>query len=564
MPSTNGRKKTAVLYARVSTDEQAKSGYSIPDQLGTLRIYAAEKGYEVIEECVDDGWSGADPDRPGLRRIIDLAQTGTVEVVVAMKRDRFFRSRLYRLLMDKDLKEHGVQLEAMNDTGNRIGDGVQDDFAEWEREQITERTTAGRREKARQGKIIAGRLPDYGFRFGPERDCYEVVEEEMAVVRQIFSELASGTSVNGICAALDADGVLPPAKGKTKWQRTFVRDCAFDDVYAPHTVEELKALGVSHEVLGKLDASRLYGVWWYNRRESRAVRVPLGGGRYRKGKQIRKKPKGEWIPVPVSASGVPREAVVRARERLEGQTKCSNAQLRIWELSRGVLRCPDCGRALVAVSAWKGYTRKDGTRKRHYYYACVARRRRGKEACSYGRTPNARKIEAEVWEAVKAVLLDPERPERGLVAYLEAEKEKNGGDPETEAQVFTNRIIEVERKSAAYQDLAADSLMEREELRAKLDALSRQKAAAKEGINALEERRRKVRELQLSREEILAHYRDAVPEALEKTDGKQRRAVYNTLGVTVWAAKAKEDPIRIEMSALGGEEVCHRDATSTR
>jgi hypothetical protein len=106
--------------------------------------------------------------------------------------------------------------------------------------------------------------------------------------------------------------------------------------------------------------------------------------------------------------------------------------------------------------------------------------------------------------------------------------------------------------------------MEREELRAKLDALSRQKAAAKEGINALEERRRKVRELQLSREEILAHYRDAVPEALEKTDGKQRRAVYNTLGVTVWAAKAKEDPIRIEMSALGGEEVCHSDATSTR
>jgi hypothetical protein len=131
---------------------------------------------------------------------MELAQTGRAEVVVAMKRDRFFRSRLYRLLMDKDLEEHGVRLEAMNDTGNRIGDGVQDDFAEWEREQITERTTAGRREKARQGKIIAGRLPDYGFRFGPDR---------------IFSELASGASVNGICAALDADGVPPPARGRT-------------------------------------------------------------------------------------------------------------------------------------------------------------------------------------------------------------------------------------------------------------------------------------------------------------------------------------------------------------
>ena len=54
-------------------------------------------------------------------------------------------------------------------------------------------------------------------------------------------------------------------------------------------------------------------------------------------------------------------------------------------------------------------------------------RQRGKEACSYSRTPNARKIETEVWEAVKAVLLDPERLERGLDAYLEAEKKEGWG-----------------------------------------------------------------------------------------------------------------------------------------
>jgi predicted nucleic acid-binding Zn-ribbon protein len=169
-----------------------------------------------------------------------------------------------------------------------------------------------------------------------------------------------------------------------------------------------------------------------------------------------------------------------------------------------------------------------------------------------------------VWEAVKAVLLDPERLERGLDAFLEAEKEKAGGDPEKEARVFTNRITEVSRKRAAYQDLVAEGLTERDELRAKLDVLSRQKAAAEEGLKALEERRYKIRELQLSRERILARYREAAPEELEKADGKKRRAVYNTLGVTVWAARTKGDPIRIEMSALGGEEVCRNDATSTR
>jgi DNA-binding protein H-NS len=61
-----------------------------------------------------------------------------------------------------------------------------------------------------------------------------------------------------------------------------------------------------------------------------------------------------------------------------------------------------------------------------------------------------------------------------------------GGDPEKEARAFTNRIAEVDRKRAAYQDLVADDLMEREELRAKLDVLSRQKAAAKEELEAPE------------------------------------------------------------------------------
>jgi hypothetical protein len=76
-------------------------------------------------------------------------------------------------------------------------------------------------------------------------------------------------------------------------------------------------------------------------------------------------------------------------------------------------------------------------------------------------------MEVELWEAV---LLDPERLERGLNAYLEAEKE---------ARVFTNRIAEVDRKGAAYQDMVADGLMEKEELRTKLDALSRQKGGTK-------------------------------------------------------------------------------------
>jgi DNA invertase Pin-like site-specific DNA recombinase len=51
MPNTNGHgPKRAILYARVSTDEQARSGYSLAQQIEALRTHAAREGFEVLEE----------------------------------------------------------------------------------------------------------------------------------------------------------------------------------------------------------------------------------------------------------------------------------------------------------------------------------------------------------------------------------------------------------------------------------------------------------------------------------------------------------------------------------
>jgi Resolvase, N terminal domain len=92
MPSTNGHgPKRAILYARVSTDEQARSGYSLAQQLEALRQYAEQEGYEVLEEVSDPGQSGASLERPGMDRVRDLVAAGGVSVVLAQ--DRPFRSR---------------------------------------------------------------------------------------------------------------------------------------------------------------------------------------------------------------------------------------------------------------------------------------------------------------------------------------------------------------------------------------------------------------------------------------------------------------------------------------
>src|SRR3954469_10438853 len=129
MPNTNGYGlKQAILYTRVSTDEQAKSGYSLPEQLRVLREHAIREGHEVVAEVEDDGYSGTTIDRPGLRSIMELAVEGTVDIVLARWRHRYFRSRYYRLVVERDLKDLGVKLVTLNDTGNRLADGFQDDF----------------------------------------------------------------------------------------------------------------------------------------------------------------------------------------------------------------------------------------------------------------------------------------------------------------------------------------------------------------------------------------------------------------------------------------------------
>jgi site-specific DNA recombinase len=86
--------KWAILYARVSTDEQARSGYSLAQQIEALREYASAEGYEVLEEVVDPGYSGATLERPGMDRVRDLVAAGGVSVVLAQDRDRIARARV--------------------------------------------------------------------------------------------------------------------------------------------------------------------------------------------------------------------------------------------------------------------------------------------------------------------------------------------------------------------------------------------------------------------------------------------------------------------------------------
>src|SRR3569623_1432548 len=154
MSSTNGYgPKRAILYARVSTDEQARSGFSLSQQIEALRVYAAREGFEVLEEVRDAGQSGASLERPGMDRVRDLVVAGGVSVVLAQDRDRIAREPAYHFLLRREFEEHGTKMRALNDRGDdspegELTAGILDQLAKYERAKIAERTRRGMLRKA--------------------------------------------------------------------------------------------------------------------------------------------------------------------------------------------------------------------------------------------------------------------------------------------------------------------------------------------------------------------------------------------------------------------------------
>ncbi len=470
MPSTNGHgPKQAILYARVSTDEQARSGYSLAQQLEALREYASREGYEVLEEVADPGQSGASLERPGMDRVRDLVQSGSVLVVLAQDRDRFAREPAYLYLLREEFAEHGTKIRALNDRGDespegQLTDGILDQIARYERLKIAERSRRGKMRKARQGEIIANRQPVYGFRFTEDRKGYEVDSETMLVVRRIFEMVAGGASLFSVKRTLDREGIPTPSSGHPTrgdgrfWSQAFLKKCITHDAYRPHTNEELQEL-LHTDVVSRLDPDKRYGVWWYGRQrhtyKQEAETTAGGARRYRKSKKSIWVPQEQWIGVPVPNSGIPREVVDAAREAVKHNRSIARAAGKMWELSGGLFRCGCCGWAMsgVPVGGQK--------RRRRFYYRCPNRAKNGLEACGMRANFRAEKLEAEVWTAVRLGLTDSEQLKADLDRMIDQLRAGAHGDPDHEARYWLKRLEEADGKRSRFQHAYDEGVLSR-------------------------------------------------------------------------------------------------------
>jgi site-specific DNA recombinase len=561
--STNGHgNKRAILYARVSTEEQARSGYSLAQQIEALREYASREGYEVLEEIMDPGQSGASLERPGMDRVRDLVAAGGVAVVLAQDRDRYAREPAYHYLLKREFEEYGTKIRALNDRGDdspegELADGILDQFAKFQRAKIAEATRRGRLRKAREGKLIAGHTPNYGFLFNDTRDGYIVNEETMRVVRRIFTMIGvEGASIYHVVRTLDREGVPAPAGGR--WNKTMIRNLIMSDLYWPHTYEEMAKL-VKSEVAACLDSQVHYGVWWFNRRQVVAKYMSEEGPegrRYRKSKKSRAKDRQEWVAVPVPNAGIPRDLAAAARKAIEHNRVASNAGLRFWQLSGRILHCAVCGSVMEPHTVG----RKSG--RKHFYYQCRQRYNNGPRDCTNRKSIRAKEFEDQVWGFISGLLRDPEYVREGLEAMIEKEREGMRGDPEREAKAWLDKLAEVEHKRSRFQDIAAEGLITFDELRSKLTVLEEVSRTARQELEALSVRRKKIEEMERDKNTLLKSYAGMVPEALETLSPEERHYVYKILQLQVVVGP----DVPPEVSGMLGHDilVCGPETTSSR
>jgi len=151
------------IYARVSTDTQ-QARATIGSQLQTLRDRIAAEGEELVEEFLDDGYSGARLDRPGLDRLRDAAETGAIDAIWCLSPDRLARSYAYQILILDEFARYQVPVRfadapPLDDPQGRLLVQIQGVIAEHERAKFAERGRRGKLYRSRAGEVLATKVP---------------------------------------------------------------------------------------------------------------------------------------------------------------------------------------------------------------------------------------------------------------------------------------------------------------------------------------------------------------------------------------------------------------------
>lgn len=223
--------KTAI-YIRVSTEEQAKEGYSIEAQKKKLSDYVNIQGWELFNIYIDDGYSAKDLERPQVQKMIKDIRAKKFDVVLVYRLDRLVRSVLdlheLLLLFDKHDVKFRSATEAFDTTSamGRFFITLVGAMAQWERENLAERVKMGMEQKLYKGERNGAAAP---FGYSLENGGLVVNQLEAQIVKRIF-EMYKTNGTKQIVNVFNREKV--PKRGGGVWTYATIVYILTNPVYA--------------------------------------------------------------------------------------------------------------------------------------------------------------------------------------------------------------------------------------------------------------------------------------------------------------------------------------------
>lgn len=221
------------IYVRVSTEDQAKEGFSIPAQLQRLRAFCESQGWDVKTEYVEDGWSAKDLDRPKMKQLLKDIKKGDIDIILVYRLDRLTRSVLDLYLLLKTFDQYNVAFRSATevyDTSTAMGRlfiTLVAALAQWERENLAERVKFGIEQMIDDGKKPGGHSP-YGYKFDKDFDC-KIIDDEAKTVQMIYQLYCDGFGYRSIADRLNDLGIKP--RIAKLWNHNSIRDILMNDMY---------------------------------------------------------------------------------------------------------------------------------------------------------------------------------------------------------------------------------------------------------------------------------------------------------------------------------------------
>jgi site-specific DNA recombinase len=179
------------IYVRRSTDDEHQP-FSKEAQFTRLDSYvASQPGWTIVKRFEDDA-SGANTDRPGLQKAMGWAKSGMIDVLLVYRVDRFSRNLRDTVTLLDELDDAGVAFRSATepfDTSTPMGRmlvQMLSMFAQFERDVIIDRVTAGLERKAAKGQWKGGRRP-YGYLVDPKTHVLYPNEAEEGIIKLIFN-----------------------------------------------------------------------------------------------------------------------------------------------------------------------------------------------------------------------------------------------------------------------------------------------------------------------------------------------------------------------------------------